>query len=130
MQHIVVCGDSLYLEGIIEGLGNQITLTVTRVNLRHEEALSRITLLAPDAILVEATAIQGETAFTLLRQGFPIIILDLNDSQITVLKGRRTAANGLADLAQVIHSLGEGNQQRVARAAPMRDAISLTASRI
>lgn len=127
MQHIVVCGDSLYLDGIIEGLGNQATLVVTRVDLRHEEALSRITLLAPDAILVETTALQGEVAFTLLRQGFPMIILDLNESQITVIKGCRTAANGLADLAQVIHSLGEGNQQRVAKTAPMYDVISIMA---
>lgn len=127
MQHIVVCGDSLYLDGIIEGLGNQATLVVTRVDLRHEEALARITVLAPDAILVETTALQGEVAFTLLRQGFPMIILDLNESQITVIKGCRTAANGLADLAQVIHSLGEGNQQRVAKTAPMYDVISIMA---
>jgi len=111
-HHIVICGDSLYLDAIVEGLCNQVTLTVSYVNLEHKEALSHIVALAPEAVILEAHTSQGQAAFELLQQGYPLIILDLEESSVTVIEGRRTAANGMADLVQVIQNLGATKDSR------------------
>ncbi|OQA14485.1 MAG: hypothetical protein BWY63_03159 [Chloroflexi bacterium ADurb.Bin360] len=105
-HHIVICGDSLYLDAIVEGLRSQVTLTVFHVDLEHKEALSHIAALAPEAVIIEAHTSQGQAALELLQQGYPLIILDLEESSVTVIEGRRTKANGMADLVQVIQNLG------------------------
>jgi len=64
--HIAVCGDSLYLNAIFEGLCSQVTLAVSRVDLQQKEALSHIAALAPEAIIIEAQTPQGQAAFETL----------------------------------------------------------------
>ena len=108
-SQIVVCGDSLYLEAIAEGLFSQVAIAMTRVDLRDDDALRRITALAPDAILIEAQPANEHAAFALLQQGFALVVLDAEESIVTVIEGRQTPASGLADLMQVIRSLGGAN---------------------
>jgi len=122
-HHIVICGDSLYLDAIVEGLRSQVTLTVFHVDLEHKEALSHIAALAPEAVIIEAHTSQGQAALELLQQGYPLIILDLEESSVTVIEGRRTKANGMADLVQIIQNLGTTKGPRASSAPARRSRI-------
>lgn len=135
MTHIVVCGNSLYLDGVIEGLRSQSAISITHIDLRCEAVVKQIVMQAPDAVIVEVEAqapagqmATGQVVFALLQHGFPVLVLDLEESSITVIEGRRTPAGGLADLTQVIATIGMSNGHQGLMSLSRFDEISVASA--
>lgn len=113
--HIVVCGQSLFLEAIIEGLRRESALHISRVKPHQRDALAQIVALAPDAVLMEAQAQHSDFAFAVLQAGLPLIGLSAEESLVTVLEGRRLSARSLAELAQILENVGRQKDGAAAR---------------
>jgi len=111
--HVVVCGKSLYLDAITEGLLDQTRFHIIRVDPQAFDVLEQICNLAPDAILIEPLSSNRGIVFALLQQGFPVIVLDSEESSVTILKGKHVATPGLADLAGVIAAMGGESELRI-----------------
>lgn len=113
IYHVVVYGKSLYLDAITEGLLGQTRFHIIRVDPQAFDVLEQICNLAPDAILIEPLSSNREMVFALLQQGFPVIVLDSEESSVTVLKGKHVVTPGLADLAEVIAAMGGESEPRI-----------------
>jgi len=126
LYRVVVCGKSLYLDAITEGLLYQTRFHIVRVDPQASDVLEQICDLAPDAILIESRSSNRGIVFALLQQGFPVIVLDSEESSVTVLKGQHVATPGLADLARVIATMGRESEPQIA--APTQKFSAITAS--
>ena len=124
IYHVVVCGKSLYLDAITEGLLDQTRFHIIQVDPQAFDVLEQICNLAPDAILIEPLSSNRGIVFALLQQGFPVIVLDSEESSVTILKGKHVATPGLAALAGVIAAMGGESEPRISAMTQEFSAIT------
>ncbi len=114
-QRIVICGTSIFVSAIESGLDAMAIGEVLGFNPHLPKALTRITALQPNVVIMERAADNDVLAQAFLYQGFPIIILDEAHRKITALSGPLYPAvevveAGMGELTQVIKKITAANQ--------------------
>ncbi len=102
-QHVVICGYSLFLDAIAQGLQHEPRLAVTQLHARPGLA-QRAVALAPDVLIVEHGTRQWKNLLHLASH-LPIIEADPKETALTVRAPRQVQLGGVSDLVCVIEQV-------------------------
>ncbi len=107
---VLIYGDSVFLEGIAACLRTRGDLTVTTIQPPADAAA--LAALHPDLILVDASQVTANQTEALIaafpkHPSPPIIRLNLDSQQLTVISAQQFPAASLDDLAQVIEIISK-----------------------
>ena len=108
MQHVVICGQSIFMLAIEAGLAALPEMEAVRVNSHLPGVVDRIAALEPDVIVVERDGGEAELVLELLERGLPVMEMDATEGALTILHGRRVPARGAEELVQVIEQVAAG----------------------
>ncbi len=89
-RKIVICGNSLFLDGIEASLGRRAEFALRHVNSAQPEALETLMRLEPDVVIFDKQQEQGMGELHVLFQSrrAPLLIgLDLNSKHATCADG-------------------------------------------
>jgi ABC-type Fe3+-hydroxamate transport system substrate-binding protein len=110
MQHVVICGQSIFLLAIEAGLAALPEVEVVRVDSHLPGVVDRIAALEPDVVVVERAGGEAELALELLGRGLPVMEIDAAEGTLTILHGHRVPARGAEDLAHAVSSIAAVEQ--------------------
>ncbi len=121
---VAVCGETLFLSVIADGLRAQPDIEVTVVDPQREEALAWVLAFRPHvAVVAHQTAFgllqlrdvnnneareYADFILSLLHQGIPFISLNIQEGSLVVLSEEHRRAESITELVHVIHNLTQG----------------------
>jgi len=105
IRRIVICGASIYMLAIENGLTAMSEGEIVRINPYLPNTLEHINVLEPKVVIVERNRKNNQLALELLQQGFPLIVLDEAQCAITVLGRERISKSEISALTCVIEKI-------------------------
>lgn len=99
---VVVCGDSSHASAIAQTLGQTQGIQVSHLRPGQGDAVEHIAALAPSAVIVDQQVETVDLLLALLRRSIPIIGLDAEGRDVTVLKSCRFPVASLGELEAVM----------------------------
>ncbi len=101
-HRIVICGESIFLMAIEARLADVPGIDVARLDPHLPTVADRIVALEPDVVVIERDQGHGDLALALLSQGLPLLELDSQQGQATLLTGARVVAAEVDSLMRVL----------------------------
>jgi len=124
-QRVVLCGNSLLIAVIAEGLQKAPGFEVECVDPAQPNPLAQIAAIQPDVVLVERNEGGGNAQMVLnLLHDHPeltVIELDAQTSLLTVLSSQQSPAGSLADLVLLIENSGQIQERPGRKNKSIRD---------
>ncbi len=110
-HRIVICGESIFLMAIEASLVDVPGIDVVRLDPHFPAVADRIVALEPDVVVIERDQGHGDLALALLNQGLPLLELDSQHNQATLLTGARVVAAEVDSLIQVLEHVHNQRKQ-------------------
>jgi hypothetical protein len=104
MKKVLLCGNSIFVSGLLASLGINPGLEVLQVEPKENIIRERVKTWNPNVLIFETALLKHEVSLTILND-FPqvrIISLDLDENRLLVLSGLASEKPSTEDLLQVI----------------------------
>lgn len=98
MSRVVICGQSIFVLAIEASLAALPGVEVIRLHAHLPALLERITMLQPDVVVIEQNQSRGELTLALLGIGLPVIALNNDQMQGTLITGHPFPVSDLTKL--------------------------------
>lgn len=102
IRRIVLCGDSVFLLAIESSLATLPQVETIRINPHIPDVLARIAAQEADLIILEKGTNNGKIPLALLQGSIPLIIMDSDKHNLTIVTGTQVQVAEFSDLLQVI----------------------------
>ncbi len=109
LHSIVICGHSIFAHALESALMQVGTVEVIRLHPHLPAIVERIVSLHPTLVLVECGDTYNDLAMSLLIQGVPLVSLEVEAGQGTLLTGRPVALASRSDLDLLLGQLTGGS---------------------
>ncbi len=102
-SRVVICGQSIFVLAVESSLTTLPNVEVIRLHAHLPALLERIFTLQPNVVVLEQKQSRSNLALALLGLGLPVITLDSEQMQGTLITGRSFP---VSDLTKLIFSQG------------------------
>ena len=103
-SHILLLGDSMFMDGVAESLLKRRSSTVVRSSSSTQEVKEFVNSLNPEMIVYELSEQNANPIFTIIREQVDTfhLAIDLNSKQIITLHCQRKPTGSMQELCEFI----------------------------